>query len=44
MKIDYDGASGTVELDENGDVVNPCFAVWQLQGGKITILSPSVTP
>ena len=35
--INYEGASGTVDLDEQGNV-NPTLAEWELQSGKFTVL------
>ena len=35
--INYEGASGTVDLDDNGNV-NPALAEWQLQSGTFTVL------
>ncbi|MDM8517874.1 ABC transporter substrate-binding protein [Desulfobacterales bacterium HSG16] len=33
-KINYEGASGPVDFDENGDVISP-VEVWKFKGGKI---------
>jgi ABC-type branched-subunit amino acid transport system substrate-binding protein len=35
--INYEGASGTVDLDEAGNV-NPLMAEWELQSGQFTVL------
>jgi hypothetical protein len=35
--INYEGASGTCDLDEQGNV-NPLMAEWQLQNGTFTVL------
>jgi hypothetical protein len=35
--INYEGASGTVDLDDKGDV-NPTLAEWELQSGQFTVL------
>ncbi len=32
--FDYEGASGTVDLDENGDVMAASYVVWKWQGGQ----------
>ncbi len=33
-KINYEGASGSVDFDENGDVITP-IEIWKYSGGKI---------
>lgn len=33
--IDYEGASGTVEFDENGDITQGVIEVWQVEGEEI---------
>ncbi|BAS26064.1 ABC transporter substrate-binding protein [Limnochorda pilosa] len=35
VDVDYQGASGPVEFDENGDVVNATYGVWKFEGGRI---------
>jgi len=40
--INYEGASGTVDLDENGNVT-PALAEWELQNGAFTVLR-TLTP
>ena len=35
--INYEGAAGSVDFDENGDVVTP-IEVWKYQNGKIKTL------
>ena len=35
--INYEGASGTVDLDDKGNV-NPLMAEWELQDGQFTVL------
>jgi branched-chain amino acid transport system substrate-binding protein len=42
-KVNYDGASGAVDLDANGDVVAP-YDIWKVQGGQITVVEKSVSP
>jgi branched-chain amino acid transport system substrate-binding protein len=37
MDINYEGASGTVDLDDQGNV-NPLLAEWQLESGAFTVL------
>jgi branched-chain amino acid transport system substrate-binding protein len=34
-EIDYDGASGSCDFDENGDLVTKSFYVFQIKGGKL---------
>lgn len=34
--IDYDGASGAIDFDANGDVPNGSFSVWEISGGQFT--------
>ncbi|MFY0565628.1 ABC transporter substrate-binding protein [Archangium lansingense] len=41
--INFEGASGPVDLDANGDVVSP-YHVWRISGGRLEILEPSVNP
>lgn len=36
--IDYDGAAGPVDLDENGDVATGSIVIWQVQGEEIVDL------
>jgi ABC-type branched-subunit amino acid transport system substrate-binding protein len=43
MKINYEGASGSVNLDANGDVVGP-YSIWQVRDGVITPIVPSILP
>ena len=33
--INYEGAAGSVEMDENGDVVSGHIEVWKIEGGEI---------
>jgi branched-chain amino acid transport system substrate-binding protein len=33
--VDYEGASGTVEFDENGDITQGVIEVWQVEGEEI---------
>jgi ABC-type branched-subunit amino acid transport system substrate-binding protein len=35
--INYEGASGTCDFDDQGNV-NPALAEWELQGGNFTVL------
>lgn len=41
--IDFEGASGPVDLDANGDVVAP-YHVWRISGGRLEVIEPSVSP
>src|SRR5690606_3476626 len=34
--IDYQGASGSTEFDENGDILQGVIEVWQVSGGEVT--------
>jgi branched-chain amino acid transport system substrate-binding protein len=42
-KVNYEGASGSVDLDGKGDVVAP-YAIWQVRNGTITSIDPAVLP
>ena len=33
--INYEGAAGSVDLDENGDVITGHIEVWKIEGGEI---------
>ena len=35
--IDYEGASGSLDLDENGDVARGAIEVWRVENGAITV-------
>jgi neutral amino acid transport system substrate-binding protein len=42
--VDYQGASGDVDLDANGDVIAP-YDVWKVgNDGQIQIVQGSVSP
>jgi branched-chain amino acid transport system substrate-binding protein len=41
--VDYEGASGSVDFDAQGDTIAP-YDVWEIQGGAITITEASVLP
>lgn len=43
-KINYEGASGPVDLDERGDVVSGTYVVWTIKGGTISETSEVMTP
>jgi branched-chain amino acid transport system substrate-binding protein len=44
LDVDYQGASGSVDLDVHGDVVAP-YDIWRIDGsGQIQIIERSVTP
>ncbi len=36
--INYEGASGSVDLDDNGDVTSGSYVIWQYQNGKAKTL------
>ncbi|NOZ69528.1 MAG: amino acid ABC transporter substrate-binding protein, partial [Deferribacteres bacterium] len=33
--IDYEGVSGSVNFDENGDVTGGSYGIWKIEDGKI---------
>lgn len=39
-KINYEGASGPIDYDDNGDPVAPCFKIWAVKDGKVATLNP----
>ena len=41
--VNYEGASGAVDFDENGDVFGP-IEIWQITGGEITSTGRFETP
>lgn len=41
--VNYEGASGNVDLDEKGEPIAP-YDVWKVQGGQITVIESSVSP
>ena len=41
--VDYDGASGPVDVDGSGDVIAP-YDIWKVEGGAITTTEKSVSP
>ena len=41
--INYEGAAGPVDFDENGDVVGP-IEIWKVEGGKIKSTGRFETP
>lgn len=43
-KINYEGASGPVDLDARGDVVSGTYVVWTIKGGTISETSEVMTP
>ncbi len=43
QNIDYDGASGPVDLDGKGDVSAP-YDIWQVKNGAVTVTESSITP
>jgi ABC-type branched-subunit amino acid transport system substrate-binding protein len=38
QKIDYDGASGPVDFDERGDVLDAIVLTFEIQGGQVKLL------
>jgi branched-chain amino acid transport system substrate-binding protein len=32
--VNYEGAAGSVDFDENGDVIGP-IEIWKVEGGEI---------
>jgi ABC-type branched-subunit amino acid transport system substrate-binding protein len=42
-KVNYDGASGTVDVDANGDVI-ATYDIWKVIDGKITSVERGVLP
>jgi branched-chain amino acid transport system substrate-binding protein len=43
MKVDYEGASGSMTLDENGDPI-ATYARWQVSNGVIVIVERGLVP
>jgi ABC-type branched-subunit amino acid transport system substrate-binding protein len=43
VKINYEGASGPVDLDENGDAV-ATYVLWRVSGGALTVVERGLTP
>ena len=41
--VDFDGASGAVDLDANGEPVAP-YDIWKVSNGSIAVVEPSVSP
>ena len=41
--INYEGASGNVDLDANGDPVAP-YDIWQVKSGAVTVVQSAVNP
>ena len=35
VDINYEGAAGSVDLDENGDVISGHIEIWKIEGGQI---------
>jgi ABC-type branched-subunit amino acid transport system substrate-binding protein len=42
-EVDYDGASGTVALDANGDV-SAAYDIWKVVNGQLTTVQSNVSP
>jgi ABC-type branched-subunit amino acid transport system substrate-binding protein len=43
VKINYEGASGPVDLDENGDA-KATYVLWRVAGGGPTVVERGLTP
>jgi ABC-type branched-subunit amino acid transport system substrate-binding protein len=43
VKINYEGASGSVDFDAHGDVTG-LYDIWQVEQGQITVVERSVAP
>jgi ABC-type branched-subunit amino acid transport system substrate-binding protein len=43
QKVNYEGASGSVDLDGSGNVVAP-YSIWHVSNGMIESIEPSVLP
>jgi ABC-type branched-subunit amino acid transport system substrate-binding protein len=43
VKVNYEGASGPVDLDANGDPT-PTYSLWQVSGGAIVITARGLSP
>lgn len=44
QSVNYDGASGPVDLDEHGDVTSGTYVVWKVQGKAIQLTDEVLTP
>ena len=33
--VNYEGAAGSVDMDENGDVISGHIEIWKISGGEI---------
>jgi ABC-type branched-subunit amino acid transport system substrate-binding protein len=42
-EVNYEGASGSVDVNDSGDVIAP-YDIWKVQGGTITVTEMSVSP
>lgn len=42
--IDYHGASGKVDLDDNGDVIGGTYAIWKIaeEGGTLQYVNQEI--
>jgi len=43
-KINYEGASGPVDLNMYGEPTTAPYDIWKVQGGTITVVEPAVSP
>ncbi|MCP4181636.1 MAG: ABC transporter substrate-binding protein [bacterium] len=39
MDIDYDGASGKIDFDENGDVTSGAYEIWKIENGEFVTVT-----
>lgn len=44
QSVNYDGASGPVDLDEHGDVTTGTYVVWKVEGKAIHVTDEVLTP
>jgi ABC-type branched-subunit amino acid transport system substrate-binding protein len=42
--VNYDGASGPVDLNGDGEPSSAPYDIWQVVNGKITVVEPSLSP
>jgi branched-chain amino acid transport system substrate-binding protein len=42
LEINYEGASGSVDLGDNGDVIAP-YDIWRVENGQIVVINHSIT-
>ncbi|HEY9722035.1 MAG TPA: ABC transporter substrate-binding protein [Oscillatoriaceae cyanobacterium] len=44
QQVNYEGASGSVDLTASGDVTSGSYVVWKITGGKIQLTDQVLTP